>query len=118
MRFWRVASVTRFFKLGDIMSKFTDALMASMEEENERLEKEMAELPELKLSRKMRRNTNAFFREDLKINSPHYPEVDNAWERFRTRMYLKYPQHSWISRLYRIRKRRAKRNAIVEDDEN
>jgi hypothetical protein len=100
------------------MGKFTDALIASMEEENEKLEKEMAEQPELKLSRTMRRNTNAFFREDLKIDHAHHPEVDNAWERFRTRMYLKYPQHPWISRLYKTRKRRAKRNAIVEDDEN
>lgn len=92
------------------MSNLKRACEALMEEENEKLEKEMAEAPELKLPRKIRKNTNAFFREDLKIDHAHHPEVDNAWERFRTRMYLKHPQYPWISRLYRIRKRREKRN--------
>ena len=92
------------------MSNLKIACELLMEEENEKLEKEMAEAPELKLSRKIRKNTNAFFREDLKINHSHHPEVDNAWERFRTRMYLKYPQCPWISRLYKTRKRREKRN--------
>lgn len=96
--------------------KFEEALKTAlteiMEEENAEFEKEMAALPEVKLSRRQRKNTNAFFREDLKIEHAHHPEVDNAWERFRTRIYLKYPQFPWISRLYKTRKRREKRNKI------
>jgi len=99
------------------MSKLKTVLEEYMEEENARIEKEIAEAPELKMSRRLRKNTNAFFREDLKIDHAHHPEVDNAWERFRTRMYLKYPQYPWISRLYKTRKRREERNRYKEDDE-
>ncbi len=61
---------------------------------------------ECKIPRKEKRNYNALFREELGFSKPPHPEADNAWERFRSSMYLKYPQYPRISRLYKSRKRR------------
>lgn len=63
---------------------------------------------EYKPTRREKRNFNALFREDIGISKPPHPEVDNAWERFRTHMYLKYPQYPRLSRLYKSRKRMGK----------
>ncbi|MBP3329148.1 MAG: hypothetical protein J6L91_09595 [Clostridia bacterium] len=93
------------------------ALKEIMEQENAKIKQEIAETPELKLSRKSRRDVNAFFREDLGIDHAHHPEVDNAWERFRTHMYLKHTQYPWISRLNKSRKRRAKYTTMASDNE-
>ncbi len=100
---------------------FEDALKQAMKEimekESAKIKQEIAEAPELKMSRKSRRDVNAFFREDLKIDHAHHPEVDNAWERFRTHMYLEHTQYPWISRLYKSRKRRVKHTTIASDNE-
>lgn len=87
---------------------FDEPIELLSKEEIAAMEKEIAELPKKTPSRKTRKDANAFFREDLGIDKAHHPEVDNGWERFRTRMYLKYPQYPWLSRLYQSRKRRGR----------
>lgn len=69
---------------------------------------EVKETLEFLESKSHKRNMNAFFREDVGIWKPPHPEVDNEIERLRTKLFLKYPQYSWISRLYKSRKRRGK----------
>ena len=61
-------------------------------------------------SKKHLRNMNAFFREDIGIWKAPHPEVDNGIERLRSRLYLKNSLFFWLSRLYKTRKRRLKRN--------
>lgn len=57
-------------------------------------------------SKKHKRNMNAFFREDIGIwNAPH-PEVDNSFERLRSKVYLNQKNCCWVSRLRKSRKRR------------
>ncbi len=62
-------------------------------------------------SKKHKRNMNAFFREDIGIWKAPHPEVDNRVERLRSMLYMKHSKFSWISRLYKTRKRRLKRNS-------
>lgn len=57
-------------------------------------------------SKRHLRNNNAMFREDIGIWKAPHPEVDNAFERIRSKLYIKYPQYPWISRLHKKRKRR------------
>ena len=64
------------------------------------------ELQDFLESKKHKRNMNDFFREDIGIWKAPHPEVDNKFERLRTRLYLKCPQFSWTSRLYKSRKKR------------
>lgn len=60
----------------------------------------------LKNNKKHLRNNNAFFREDIGIWKAPHPEVDNIFERFRSKLYTKHRQYPWLSRLYKSRKRR------------
>jgi len=59
-------------------------------------------------SKKHKRNMNAFFREDVGIWKVPHPEVDNALERLRSKIFIKNPKIYWVSRLYKRRKRLAK----------
>ena len=68
------------------------------------------EIQEFLESKKHKRNMNAFFREDVGIWKAPHPEVDNGFERFRSKLFLKSKKLYWISRLYKSRKRRSKTN--------
>lgn len=61
-------------------------------------------------SKKHKRNMNAFFREDVGIWKAPHPEVDNSFERLRSKLFLKSQKFQWVSRLYKSRKRRSKTN--------
>lgn len=59
-------------------------------------------------SKKHKRNMNAFFREDIGIWKAPHPEVDNSFERLRSKLFLKSKKLYWVSRLFKSRKRRRK----------
>lgn len=77
-----------------------------LEEDDKIFLKEMEEARRMPISVKTKRNENAFVREELRSDKPIYPEADNAFERLRTKLYLRFPRYPWISRLYKSRKRR------------
>lgn len=56
-------------------------------------------------SKKHKRNMNAFFREDVGIWKAPHPEVDNGFEKIRSRLFLKSKKLHWVSRLDKRRKR-------------
>lgn len=80
-----------------------------LEEDNEELKKEIEEARLEPISVKSKRNGNALFREDLGFDDVIYPEADNAFERLRTKLYLRFPRCPWFSRLYKSRKGREER---------
>lgn len=63
------------------------------------------EIQEFLESKKHKRNMNAFFREDVGIWKAPHPEVDNSFERLRSKLFLKSKKLYWVSRLYKRRKR-------------
>ena len=68
------------------------------------------EIQEFLESKKHKRNMNAFFREDVGMWKVPHPEVDNGFERLRSKIFLKNKKLYWVSRLYKRRKRIAKWN--------
>lgn len=91
----------------DIVLKKIANLM--LEEDDKIFLKEMEEARLMPISVKTKRNDNAFVREELRSSKAIYPEADNAFERLRTKLYLRYPHCPWLSRLYKSRKRRGVR---------
>ena len=90
------------------MSKLQEALEMCMEEEFARLDKEIAAMPEPEYSKRHLKNINAMFREDIGKKDVMHPEVDNAIERLRSKIVIKYaPRLDWLSR-NRKRKKRIK----------
>lgn len=71
------------------------------------------EIQEFLESKKHKRNMNAFFREDVGIWKAPHPEVDNSFERLRSKLFLKSQRLHWVSRLYKSRKRRSKTNNSI-----
>ena len=77
-----------------------------LDADDEILQNDIEEAP---MSVRAKRNENAFLREDIGSDSVRFPEADNAFERLRTRLYLRFPCCPWISRMYKSRKRREAR---------
>lgn len=77
-----------------------------LDTEDEMLQNDIEEPP---MSVRQKRNENAFLREDIGFDYAVFPEADNAFERLRTRLYLRFPCCPWISRMYKSRKRREER---------
>lgn len=69
---------------------------------------EVKETLEFLESKSHKRNMNAFFREDVGIWKAPHPEVDNCFEKLRSKLFLKSKKLFWVSRLYKRRKRIAK----------
>ena len=67
------------------------------------------EIQEFLESKKHKRNMNAFFREVVGIWKAPHPEVDNSFERLRSKLFLKSKKLYWVSRLYKRRKRATER---------
>ena len=81
------------------MSKLQEALEMCFEEEMSKLDEEIESMPEPKHSKKHLKNINAMFREDIGKKDAMHPEVDNAVERLRSKMVIKFaPRLNWLSR--------------------
>ena len=77
-----------------------------LEEEDNIFLKEIEEARRMPVPVRIKRIENAFFREELGGDKAIYPEADNAFERLRSALYLRFPHCPRLSRLYKSRKRR------------
>lgn len=77
-----------------------------IDEEDEKIQKEIEEARLAPKSVREKRNANALFREEIGIDKLPHPEADNAFERLRSKLYLRLPRYPCISRLHKSRKRR------------